>query len=175
MPRNDRDVFAYLVGNEGSTLQIDYLTFALFAHEKREWIRLYESQHEDQSPSQAEIDNWISNLTDSQFVSMRSSAESFFVEAATAYFEDRLEAEREAILRSTIVSEVRAAGAWWKQVGIALLTTIVSPLIIGVIIAAAYFYDKHMFTPTSIADHFKPAAQENYSPGGASPPISVQH
>ena len=170
MPRNDREVFAYLVEDDDRTRQIDYLTFALFAHEKREWIRLYEAHHKDQSPSQAEIDNWISNLTDSQFLSMRSSAESFFVEAANAYFEDRLEAEREAILRSAIVSEVKAAGAWWKQVGIALLTTIVSPLIIGMVIAAAYFYDKSMFTPTSIADHFKPPAQDSTSPGSANSP-----
>lgn len=137
MPRNDREVFAYLVENDDAPLQIDYLTFAIFAHEKREWAKLYESQHAQQAPSQADIDNWISNLTESQFVGMRSSAESFFIEAANVYFQDRLEAEREAILRSAIVSEVKAAGAWWKQVGIALLTTIVSPLIIGVVIAAA--------------------------------------
>ncbi len=173
MPKNDREVFEHLIYDKETSLQIDFLAYAIFAHEKREWIRLYESQNKGQAPQQTEIDTWISNLTDSQFIGMRSSAEAFFVEAASAYFEERMEAERQEILRSAIVSEVKAAGALWKQIAIALLTAVLAPIVIGLIIAAFYFFDKSMLSPAAIARHFGPTSEQGFvggpPPGTPSP------
>jgi len=59
------------------------------------------SQSGGQAPTQGDIDNSISNLTDSQFVSMRSGAENVFEQAAYAYFEERLAAERESSAASS--------------------------------------------------------------------------
>ena len=74
MPKNDREVFDHLLSDKGTALQIDFLTYAVFAHEKREWIKLFESQSGGQAPTQGDVDNWISNLTDSQFVSSNCSS-----------------------------------------------------------------------------------------------------
>ena len=170
MPKNDREVFEHVISDNETPLQIDFLTYAVFAHEKREWIKLFQSQHDGQVPQQADIDTWISNITDSQFHGMRSSAQVFFVEAANAYFEDRIEAEKQEILRSVIVTEVKAAGALWKQVAIAVLTTVLAPIMIGLIIAAFYFFDKNMPTPTSIAKRL--GSTTEHAPSGESAPGS---
>ncbi len=153
MPKNDREVFDHLLSDKGTALQIDFLTYAVFAHEKREWIKLFESQSGGQAPTQGDVDNWISNLTDSQFVSMRSGAENVFEQAAYAYFEERLAAEREDILRSVIVAEVRAASVWWKQLAVALLTAIVAPVLLGSI--AALCFCSTYLTPADFANRIR--------------------
>lgn len=163
MPNNDREVFEHLTSTEGTSLQIDFLTYAVFASEKREWIKLFESRNAGRSPSQSDIDNWISNLTDSQFTGMRIGAQGFFVEAANSFFEDRLEAERAEILRSAVVREVKSASAWWKQLVMALITAIVAPLILGGLLAAGYFWSL-LPSPGDLANRLRPHQVEPVIP-----------
>jgi hypothetical protein len=40
MPRSDIEVFDYLTSSSETTAEIDYLTYALFAYRKRQWMRL---------------------------------------------------------------------------------------------------------------------------------------
>ena len=172
MPSNDREVFDHLasqaeVGKQER--QIAFLSYALFAYEKREWIKLFKSKNADEESSQADIDGWISNITGSLYTTWRNEAERFFVDAADAYFEDRFLGEREAILRSAIVSEVKAAGSFGRQLGIALATAILAPLIIGGVIALAIVYDKQMVTGTWVADRVGNATKAPVPPTPASP------
>ncbi len=183
MPNNDREVFERLTSEPDTEIAQDFLTYAIFAHEKGQWIELFQSRNGGQDPNQVDIDNWISNLTDSQFLSMRQSARTFFVEAAEAFFEARLEAERDSILREAIISEVRSASDWRKQLGMALLTTIAAPLILGGLIALGLFIST-LPTPADIARFFHstpvssppapaPAPATPVTPQVAQPPSSA--
>lgn len=40
MPNNDRKVFEHLTAAGNTSLHVDFLTYAVFAHEKREWMKL---------------------------------------------------------------------------------------------------------------------------------------
>jgi hypothetical protein len=135
----------------------------------REWIRLFRTRNADAEPSQADIDNWIANITESQFTTWRGEAERFFVEAADAYFEDQLDIERDTILRSAIVSEVKAAGAFWKQFAIALLTAVLAPLLLGAVISLAILYDKGMFSATSVSERIVGSHSPAAGPYSADP------
>ncbi len=115
MPRSDLEVFDY-VQQSDDLLHIDYLTYAVFAHDKREWIKLREAQT-GQTPDQDAINAWIANMADSQFERMRGAAVDVFDEAARDYLAADLEEARESVLRSAIVAEVRAASSFWKQNG----------------------------------------------------------
>ena len=152
MPANDREVFEYLTSNPDTPIEIDLLTFAIFAQERREWHKLVESQ-KNAPPTQAEMDAWVSQITEWRFDQMRDEAIRFFDSAARAYLADEMEAAKTAVFQDTIIREVKAAGGLWRQLFLALIAAILAPLIIGGIIAVAINYDKFYPTIGSVSDH----------------------
>lgn len=96
---------------------------------------------------------------------MRRNAESFFLAAADDYLEQQLAEEKQKVLRDAIVSEVKSASDWRKQLGMALLTSILAPLILGGMIGAALLYSKYL-TPADVANRLQPRA-------AAEPPLSA--
>jgi hypothetical protein len=158
MPANDREVFEYLTANPDTPIEIDLLTFAIFAQEMREWHKLFEKQ-KSQPPSQVEIDAWVSQITDWRFDQMREEAVRFFDNAAREYLADEMEAAKNLVFQDTIIREVKAAGGLWRQLFLALIAAILAPLIIGSMIAVAINYDKFYPTIGSISERLgKPLA-----------------
>ncbi len=157
MPVNEHEVFEHLTSSKDTSVEIDFLSYAIFAYQKREWIRHFETSHQGAAPTQADIDHWISNLTDLNFREMQESAVNVFDGAARAYLADELEAAKQDALRSVIVREVKSAGAWYKQLAMALLMAILTPLILGGILAAGYFYSL-IPTPADFAKRFESSA-----------------
>ena len=88
---------------------------------------------------------------------MQESAVNVFDGAARAYLADEVEATKQDALRSVIVREVKSAGAWYKQLAMALLIGILTPLILGGILAAGYFYSL-IPTPADFATRFESSA-----------------
>lgn len=164
MPANDREVFEYLKADQETAVEIDFLTFAIFAHERQQWCELFEKQNGHQ-PSQAEIDQWISQITNWRFEQMREEAVRFFDIAARIYLEDEMEEAKTAVFQDTIIREVKAAGGFWRQLFLALMAAILAPLIIGGIIAVAIVYDKFYPTIGSVSEHLvKPPSASNGLP-----------
>jgi hypothetical protein len=131
MPRSDIEVFDYLTSSsETTTAEIDYLTYALFAYRKRQWIDHFTSGN-GKEPTQRDIDGWISQLTDYEFVQMRKQAAEFFKDAAEEYLRDYVSQQRAEAVEHSILSEVRIFTSPWRHVSIALLMAIVAPLILG--------------------------------------------
>jgi hypothetical protein len=149
MPRSDREVFDHLTSDSTTEPHIDLLTYAQFAAEKKEWMLLFEKSN-DRPPSQAEIDAWIAGVTDYQFNRMRSAALDMFSESAESYLAQRIADEKEKLLTSTLVSQVKAATSFWKQFGLAVLTAILAPLILGLVLVAINAYG-HLFTHNDVA------------------------
>lgn len=161
MPANDRELFDQLRADVETPAEIDFLTYAIFANEKSEWIRLFEKRN-GQPPGQNDIDEWIANLTDWRLAQMRQEAVQFFDGAARRYLEDEIAEAQQEVLRSALVREVRAAGSFWRQLAMALATAILAPIIIGGIIAFALTYDRVNPTFGSISGRLQ-------SPGSPTP------
>jgi hypothetical protein len=169
MPGNDREVFEYLKADQQTAVEIDFLTFAIFAHERQQWCELFETNN-GRPPTQPEIDQWISQITDWRFGQMREEAIRFFDIAARAYLSDEVEAAKDEVLQNTIIREVKAAGGFWRQLALALVAAVLAPLIIGGFIAAAIVYDKFYPTISSVSERFaKPPAQTEPEPAPAMP------
>jgi hypothetical protein len=81
---------------------------------------------------------------------MREEAARLFDAGARVYLSAEIEAQKEAAVRSSILGEVKAAGAFWRQMTIALGTAILAPVIIGGLIAAALTYDRMAPSATDI-------------------------
>jgi hypothetical protein len=78
MPSNDIDAFDYVLSDSDAALEIDYLTYAMFAFKKKQWIDHFKKNNSDALPEQQQVDEWISQLSDYDFHQMRQEAASFF-------------------------------------------------------------------------------------------------
>ena len=163
MPANDSEVIEYLSADQSTPIEICLLTYAIFAHEKQERIKLFEQR--GRPPTQEEIDDWISNLTEWRFSQMRQEAIQFFDTAARGYLQDEIAAGKDEVLRSALIREVRAAGSFWKQLSIALVTAILAPLIIGAVIAFALTYDRIAPTLGGISGRLQPSPSQRAPEG----------
>jgi hypothetical protein len=152
MPANDQEVFEYLGADQTTPIEIDLLTYAIFAHEKQEWSQLFEKQ-KGTKPSHAEVHDWISQITDWRFGQMREEAIQFFDKAAREYLAEEMEAVRKEVFQDTIIREVKAAGGFWRQLSLALIAALLAPLIIGSAIAVAITYDKFYPTISNVSEH----------------------
>jgi len=141
MPKNDLETFTHLAAHPDTSYEINLLTYAVFADEKSQWIEHFTRQNGN-APSTADIEQWISNVTDQHFEHMRLKAARYFDTAARDYLMAEIEQGKKDVLESSIVKEVKAAGSFWRQIGIAVLTAVLAPIIIGGVIAAFFAYNE---------------------------------
>lgn len=144
MPKNDLEVFERLTQDADTATEIDFITYAMFAFEKKEWIE-HHLKNSGHPPTQEQIDSWISNITDFQFQTMREKAIEFFDDAARNYLEEEIAQAKQEVLESAIVQKVQAASAFWKQLAMALLTAILAPVLLGGILVSILAWQKYSF------------------------------
>ena len=155
MINSDREVFEHIGQNPETGLEIDFLTYAIYAYEKYQWMELFKQQTGDY-PTEEEAVRWISQITNFRFAGYREDAARLFDSAARSYMAEEIEREKQRAVRESILNEVRAAASWWRQTGIALITAILAPLIIGSLIVGALWYDQLMFTATDVVHRLEP-------------------
>lgn len=150
MPKDDLEVFEHLLSDEDTKVEIDYLSYSIFAHRKRYWIEKF-NELNGKKPNQNEIDNWISQLSDYEFHMMRVEAAEFFHNAAADYMEDKIAAARkqgsnDAIAASVdaINAQIRSLGRFRNQLLIALMTAVLTPIILGGSILFLKTYEDRM-------------------------------
>jgi hypothetical protein len=171
MAANDHEVFNKLVGTTADRTPINFITYALFAFERREWMAHFKAIHTN-DPTQADIDTWTSNFTDSQFASLQSEAAAFFDAAARSYLEDEITEGKREILDAAILREVRVASGLGRQIGFAVMAAVLAPVIIGGFIALAILFEKLGPTVSGMKDRIlgnagTPAAADTPDPGRA--------
>ena len=159
MPASEAEVFEHLSASKDTPAEIDFLAYAIFAFQKREWMRHYADHHQNVAPTQADVDNWISNLTAFNFSEMQDAAVNMFDGAARAYLADEMHAAQQDAFRASIIREVKSAGSFWKQLALALTTAILAPVILGVIIGGTILYEKGMFTASGFSHAFTGSAE----------------
>lgn len=160
MPKDDRDVFDYFRADQDSPIEIDLPTYALYAFEKYQWHEQFQLEH-GRPPDPADIDRWINDITPNRFKNMREEAARLFDNSARTYLADEIEAQKQQAVRSSILNEVKAAGAFWRQMAVALVTAILAPLIIGGLIAAALTYDRVIPSASEISRLMKLEPEQN--------------
>ena len=170
MPGSDREVFDLFRSNGTAALEVRYLAYALFTFEKSEWADHF-AKRIGRPPAQADVDDWIANLSDHRFEDLRRQAVDLFDIAARNYLREEMEAADERALGSAIVAQVRNAGSFWKQLGLALATAIVAPILLGGVILGAKYYSS-LPTPADIAAKGEPAASPAERKPSGQPPSS---
>src|SRR5690242_9644262 len=119
MPNNDIEVFEYLISDQATAVEIDYLTYAVFAHRKSHWLDHFEKVG-GRKPTQTEVDTWIQQITDYDFDQMRSEAAEFFDSSAKSYLANYVEEQKKSAIDHSILSEVKVFSSPWRHAFIAL-------------------------------------------------------
>jgi hypothetical protein len=144
MPKSDLEVFERLTQDADTATEINFIAYAMFAFEKKEWIE-HHVKISGHPPTQEQIDSWISNITDFQFQNMREKAIDFFDDSARNYLEEEIAQAKQEVLESAIIQKVQSASAFWKQLATALLTAILAPILLGGILASILVRQKYSF------------------------------
>lgn len=144
MPANDREVLRYLAGNGDPVEPIDLLTFAMFAYEREAWLKHYAGQNSGNEPSQTEIDNWTANISEYHFESLRQQAVAFFDTASREYLKNEIADATKRALETAIIAEVKSAASWHRQFGIAVVTAVLTPIILGLAVAGILSAGRYM-------------------------------
>ena len=163
MPQTDREVFEYFTADASSSKEIDYLAYAIFAHEKNEWLKHFAKKNAAEAKP-ADIDRWISNLTDSQLNGMINAAVEFFDQAARANLAEDIDWAAADALKSAILTEVKAASAFWKQLAMALVTALLAPIILGGVIFLLLFFSDRMPTASTVFQGLQPGQAQPQTP-----------
>lgn len=159
MPNTDKEVFNHLSSDPNTEAEIDYFTYVIYSIEKYEWIDHVETVTGNPPPLE-ELTRWISQITPVRYANMREKAAQLFDSAARRYLQAEIEKQKAEAVRTSILSEVKAAGAFWKQLAVALVTAILAPVIIGGIIAAVLAYDRVVPTATDVQDRLRGSQQQ---------------
>jgi hypothetical protein len=163
MPRNDREVWELITKDDGS--EIAYLTYAIYAFEKYDFARHFETIH-GRPASQDEVDGWIAQVTPARFASMRLKAADLFDRAARAYLAADIEEQKRAAVNASIASTLRSASSWWKQLAVAVVAAIITPIVIGAAIVSIVHYDRYFPNASRLFREFL-AAPVPGAPAGA--------
>ena len=134
MPSNEREVFEHLTADPNTEIYLDFISYAIFAHHKKHWIELFERTHGGQAPTQQDIDQWISNITNVQFDDMRDEGATLFDAASREYLDDEIEAQKKVAVEQSIITEIKGFTSPWRHLGIALLMAILAPILLGGVI-----------------------------------------
>ncbi len=174
MPGSDKEVFLELVSSSDHTDVSNFLTYAIFAFDRANWI-VWHTQTTGSEPDQAAINAWTGNLTPHSFEVMRNRAQDFFDLAARDYLAADMEDAREDALRGGLLEEIRnavqvqtaglketlaevkSAGSFWKQLGLQTLTSIIAPLLIGSVIGIFLTFGDKLPSIRDIAGRISPA------------------
>ena len=164
MPATDREIWETISTHAGTASELNYLTYAIYAFEKYDWVRDFEIR-EGKAPTTSEIDQWISQITDHRIATWRETAARLFDAAAKVYMTPEIDRQKKDAVDQSILRELKRANVWWKQIGVALITAILAPLIIGAVIVAARSYDLFMPTATDMSKKLQtPLAPERHEP-----------
>jgi hypothetical protein len=101
---SDRDVFRRFMAG-GESREVALLAFASYAEAKYDWEAHHEARH-GKPPTAIEVEHWIRDQSDHRLDEIQKTAVAYFDEAATAYMADQIEAERQAAVDQSILSEV---------------------------------------------------------------------
>ena len=157
MPATDREVFDAIFADKNTEVEIDMLTYAAYAWESMNGLEIARVAGTSRHKRKSITGFQLLHLTVSTACGPRA-AELFDIAARGYLAEAHKKDTEDAIGRSivsevkAIVSEVRAASGFGKQLTVALVTAILAPIIIGGIIAGALTWDKFFPTPTEAAN-----------------------
>jgi hypothetical protein len=184
MPSNDREVWVSIVSENGQLPELNYLTYAIYSFEKYEWFDQIE-RTKGKPPTPVEINDWISQITETRIRVWREGAARTFDSAARIYMKDYLLQERRVAVNDQVVTSVQSSlddfarnlreglekqqktGSFRNQLFTGFIIAILSPIILGVFILALQAADLWP-TATGVTKMF-PSRHSEPSAAGATP------
>jgi len=133
MPATEPEVFDTLLSSQKPQEAV-LLAYGLFGKQKVEWER-YMQQQTGQRPTRPQVDTWISNLPHGTYNAYLTQAEQMLSRRSNPLSEIHRVGEE-------IIAQVADANSFLKQLRLAIITTVLTPIIIGGLLAIAVGYER---------------------------------
>lgn len=133
MPANEPEVLERFL-NSQRPHDVALLAFGLFGKQKVEWQKFIHQQS-GQWPTKAQVEAWISNLPHATYDGLLKDAEQMIARRSNPIAEMQRVGDE-------ILAQVAVANSFFKQLRLAIATSILTPMIVGGLLATAVFYDR---------------------------------
>jgi len=129
---SSEDVYRNLVGDPSNSWLHGLVAFAVFEQQRVEWMQHFRENNK-RSPSADEVTHWYQQHPDGSLLRAKGEAENALVLFSQEVLDEILQEEREDILNSTLIKEIRLTRRPWAQFGIGLLSGFLSTLLVAVL------------------------------------------
>jgi hypothetical protein len=133
MPTTEPEVLDTLLNSQKSR-DVVLLAYGLFGEKKVDWER-HTQQQTGQRPTRPQIDIWISQKTQADFGGYLTQAEQILNRRQSPTTEMHRIGEE-------IISRVEDANSFFKQLRLAIATSVLTPIIVGGLLFVAVSYEK---------------------------------
>lgn len=160
MPNSPLDVFERLVGNDDQGPDVARLiSYGLFARDLSRWHkhRISIASVGDSAPTHEEINDHVrKDLSEEYFLELENKGLELFGRASLDFLEDYIEQQKVDAVSESILGEVRKAGGFGRQLLFALIAAILTPIILGGVVAGVLIWDRYSPVPGSLARRIAP-------------------
>ncbi|MGI9411464.1 MAG: hypothetical protein ACR2OV_15405 [Hyphomicrobiaceae bacterium] len=130
------DTYRKLVDEDKDTSWLmGLLAFAIVEEQRIEWARHWADQH-GEKPTPEQVADWYRQQPSGVLLRAKGDAENVLSRYAEDVLNDFTEAERQRILESTLVSEIRQNRKFWPQFGTSAVAGLFSALVFGIVLAS---------------------------------------
>lgn len=133
MPSTEPEVLDRFL-NSHRPQDIALLAFGLFGKQKVEWQKFIHQQS-SQWPTKAQVEAWISNLPHATYDGLLKDAEQMITRRSNPIAEMQRVGDE-------ILAQVAVANSFFKQLRLAIATSVLTPLIVGGLLFVAVSYEK---------------------------------
>ena len=166
MPTSDREVFDRFLIDPDRSREEALLAYASYAAEKYDWIAHIEGR-DNQTPDDAEVARWISDLSDARLRAIQEQAVAAFDVAARAYMEPVIEHETKEAVDASILGAVQRATSFRATVWPNLFIGIVASLAFSILVLLVAWVADRDLSPVGLWKHWQnPPAATREGRGG---------
>jgi len=142
---NSEDVYRHLVEEATDDWLMGLVAFAIIEEQRIEWLQHCRDNNEvvpsdPSDPSDANVTRWYRQLPDGMLLRAKGDAQSVLSEFCDDVIDVAVREEREKILKSVVVEEIKLTRRFWPQFGIGVAAGLTSAILFTTILVILWFY-----------------------------------
>jgi len=138
---SSEDVYRNLVGDPSNSWLHGLVAFAVFEQQRIEWMQHFRDNNK-RAPSTDEVTHWYQQQPDGSLLRAKGEAENALILFNQDVLDEIMQQEREDILNSTLVEEIRLIRKFGPQFWTAVAAGLTSALLFVLIMIIVWLYQQ---------------------------------
>ena len=146
---NSKDVYQCLVEESEEDWLLGLVAFAIVEEQRIEWMQ-HHSLTAGVEPTENEIENWYQQQPDGVLLRAKGDAQNALAAFCGEVIDEAVQAEREKLLESAVLNEIRLLGRFWPQLSTNVLSGVISAVLFSAILVIVAFFLFNDISPMNI-------------------------